>query len=238
MDYYSEYINNDNIDFLEYGILEKFDDIFYVNNKCIENNRGLFGDNVYIENDKVIGIKERLNHKIVGILDLESKVRFSNNNKSLFLFKPTNKVYPFFYVSYNNDKNKNKNKKVYVLIEFKIWNINSKYPFGNLIEVIGNIDNLENIIEHLRYLYNIRNNSMNIDKLKKKKDIELLESIQEIIPDYYVFSIDPFGSKDIDDAFHFQKIDNNNYIIGVHIASPYKFFENESDFIDNPLTRK
>lgn len=226
MNYYSEYVNNDKIEFLEYGILDKFEDSFYVNNKYIENNRGLLGDIVYIENDKVVGIKERLNHKIVGILDLESKVRFSTNNKSVVLFKPSNKLYPFFYVSYDN-KNANKNVKVYALIDFKIWNINSKYPYGNLIEVIGNIDSLENTIEHLRYFYNIRNNSMNVDKLKKKKDIELLESIQEIIPDYYVFSIDPYGSKDIDDAFHFQKIDEYNYIIGVHIASPYKFFEND-----------
>jgi exoribonuclease R len=230
MQYYKEYsyINKEK---LEFGTIIKKEDHYYVNEKEIINNRALVNDIVYIDNDEVVGIKERCNKKIVGILDLESKVRFSNGkNKSLFLFKPTNKSYSNFYVPYNNDSknqnsNRNNNKKIYVVIEFKEWNITNKFPIGNCVEVIGKIDILENIYEHLRYFYDIKNNIMKIDNSKKNDDIKLLKSIQDITPDYEVFSIDPLGSKDIDDAFHFKKVDNEYYEMGIHIASPFKFFE-------------
>ncbi len=230
MQYYKEYIENINFneDNLEYGSIIKIEDNFYVNNKEVINNRGIINDIVIIYNNEVVGIKERSLKKIVGILDLESKIRFSTSkNKSLFLFKPTNKDYPNFYVSYNDNKNSNKNSKIYVVIEFKEWNITNKFPIGNLVEVIGKIDNLENIYEHLRYFYDIKNNNMKIDNIKKNDTIKLIESIQNINHDYEIFSIDPLGSKDIDDAFHFKKIDDENkiYELGIHIASPFKFFE-------------
>jgi exoribonuclease R len=229
MQYYKEYIKL-NKEKLEFGTIIKKEDHYYVHEKKIINNRALINDIVYINDDEVIGIKERSNKKIVGILDLESKVRFSNGkNKSLFLFKPTNKSYSNFYVPYQNDnKNQNSNnnnKKIYVVIEFKEWNITNKFPIGNLIEVIGKIDILENVYEHLRYFYDIKNNIMKVDNSKKNDDVKLLKNIQDINPDYEVFSIDPLGSKDIDDAFHFKKVDNENCEIGIHIASPFKFFE-------------
>ena len=227
MQYYKEYVNL-NKEKLEFGTIIKKEDHYYVNEKEIINNRALINDIVYIDNNEVVGIKERSNKKIVGILDLESKVRFSNGkNKSLFLFKPTNKSYSNFYVPYNSDNknNNNNNKKIYIVIEFKEWNITNKFPIGNCVEVIGKIDILENIYEHLRYFYDIKNNIMKVDNNKKNNDIKLLESIQDITSDYEVFSIDPLGSKDIDDAFHFKKLEHEHYEIGIHIASPFKFFE-------------
>jgi exoribonuclease R len=232
MQYYKEHLNI-NKEKLEFGTIIKKDDCYYVNEKEIINNRALINDIVYIKDDEVVGIKERSNKKIVGILDLESKIRFSNGkNKSLFLFKPTNKLYSNFYIPYNHNKNNNSNnvnnsKKIYVVIEFKEWNITNKFPIGNCIEVIGKIDILENIYEHLRYFYDIKNNSMKVDNSKKNDDMKLLESIQDVNPDYEVFSIDPLGSKDIDDAFHFKKLDYENYELGIHIASPFKFFEHD-----------
>jgi exoribonuclease R len=229
MQYYKEYLDL-NKEKLEFGTIIKKEDHYYVNEKEIINNRALINDIVYIKDYEVAGIKERSNKKIVGILDLESKVRFSNGkNKSLFLFKPTNKSYSNFYVPYNNDnKNQNSNnnnKKIYIVIEFKEWNITNKFPIGNCVEVIGKIDILENIYEHLRYFYDIKNNIMKVDNSKKNDDVKLLKSIQDVTPDYEVFSIDPLGSKDIDDAFHFKKVEHEHYEIGIHIASPFKFFE-------------
>jgi exoribonuclease R len=227
MQYYKEYLDL-NKEKLEFGTIIKKEDHYYVNEKEIINNRALINDIVYIDKNEVVGIKERSNKKIVGILDLESKVRFSNGkNKSLFLFKPTNKSYSNFYVPYNNSNsnNSNNNKKIYIVIEFKEWNITNKFPIGNCVEVIGKIDILENIYEHLRYFYDIKNNIMKVDNSKKNDDIKLLESIQDVTPDYEVFSIDPLGSKDVDDAFHFKKVENEHYEIGIHIASPFKFFE-------------
>lgn len=216
MNYFREYENiiNDDDNKNEFGTLIHIDSKFYVNNKEIINNRGIVNDIVYIDNGKIIGIKERFLENIIGILYLDSKIKFGTiKNKSLFLFKPTNNEYPNFYIPYNN----NKNNKIYVIIKFKEWKINDKLPIGNLIEVIGDVGSKEVEFEHLRNYYNIKNNNWKTDEK---------EIIIEKEEDYSVFSIDPIGSKDIDDAFHF-KILNDYFEIGIHIASPVKYFEND-----------
>ena len=225
MQYYKEYIyNNSNNTTNDYGKLSFIENDFYVNNIKVINNRGIINDDVYILKNEVIGIKERMISNIVGILHLDSKIKYGNiKNKSLYLFKSTNKDYPNFYVPYNN----NKNCKIYCIIQFKEWKISDKLPIGNLIEVLGDVGNKEVEFEHLRNYFNIRNSIWKIDNDKKNNDIQILNSLQNKVEDYSVFSIDPFGSKDIDDAFHFKLIDNNSFEIGIHIASPINFFEND-----------
>ena len=63
MNYYNnfekiEQIENSNQ--YTFGILEKEDNIFYVNNKEVENNRALINDIVYVKDNKVINIKEKV----------------------------------------------------------------------------------------------------------------------------------------------------------------------------------
>ena len=78
------------------------------------NNRGFHNDIVYYidinTNDnickkKVVGIKQRMNKYFVGILHLESKIKYGN---SKYLFKPLLKYFPDFYVT-SNKKKKSKN---------------------------------------------------------------------------------------------------------------------------------
>lgn len=200
---------------------EETNEIVYdANDDTIINNRAIHGDIINILDNEVINIKKRNIKNIVGILYLDSKIKYGSiKDKSLYLFKPTNKLYPHFYVPYKND---NKNYKVYAIINFKIWNIENKLPIGTLIEIIGNIDNEMNEIEHLRNYYEIRNDSF------KKMENHLLcdNQLKNEKVEYEVFSIDPLGSKDIDDAFHFNE-NNRIYEIGIHIAEPYKYFEND-----------
>ena len=244
MQFYKEYINNDIIkenNNIIIGKLLCIDHKYYLENNELKNeiinNRGINGDDVYIENNIVIGIKNRNINDIIGILYLDSKVKYGLiNGKVLYLFKPTNKKYPDFYVAYNN---KNKNNKIYVIIKFKEWNTNNKLPIGILLETLGNIGNKEVEYEHLRYYYEIKNNIWKVSNDKKNNDIKLLNEINEK-EDYEVFSIDPLGSKDIDDAFHFKElysethVKENTYEIGIHIASPFIFF---SDYMDTILDR-
>ena len=46
-----------------------------------------------------------------------------------------------------------------------------------------------------------------------------------------IFSIDPDGCKDIDDAIHIEKNNDNSYTIGVHIADVTSYI-NEGSNID------
>jgi exoribonuclease R len=212
-------------DTIKSGFLNKIDEDYFVDNIKITNNRGIYGDEVYIDiiNNEVVGIKNRNLNYIVGILDITSKIRYGfSNHKLFYVFRPTDKRINNFYIPYEikNDKI----KKLYVIIQFKEWKTIDKLPIGNLIEVIGNVGDIESEYEHLRYFYNIKNNTYKIDNDKRINDIKIIEDIQSKSYDYKVFSIDPIGSTDIDDAFHFIDIDDNYYEFGIHIASPFIFF--------------
>jgi exoribonuclease R len=225
-------------DYLDYDIIKSSNNIYsgvyknIDNTSCIKNNRAIYNDIVYYDsNDNIVGIEKRNTENIVGILYLDSKIKYGVvNNKLLYLFKPTNKKYPNFYIPYKIKNNKN---KIFCIIKFKEWKITDKLPLGELIDIIGNVGDRDSEIEHMRVYYCIKNNTWKTDNEKKNNDIKILENIQNKEEDYEVFSIDPLGSKDIDDAFHFKIINNNNqstYEVGIHIASPIHFFQN--NYID------
>ena len=208
------------------GILEKEDNIFYVNNKEVENNRALVNEIVYVKDNKVINIKERNIEIISGILCLNSKMKYGvRNKKPIYLFKPNNKKLPHFYVCCSSTSN----TMVYCIIEFKSWEINEKQPFGNIIEIFGEVGILENEYKNLLYFYNIFNKTSKYSKTKLIEHQEIIKDIKNI--DYNIFCIDPEGSKDLDDGFHY--IEKEDYIeIGIHIACPYKFLNEKQDLED------
>lgn len=243
MQFYNEFIdNNDNNNcnnIINKKLINIDNNYFYKNDDEIiinvKNNRGIHDDIVYINiiNNEVVGIKERMDKKIVGILYLDSKIKYGFfKDKMLYLFKSTNKKYSDFYIPY---KGTYKNK-IYVTIEFKEWKITDKLPIGTLLDIIGEVGNEEVEYEHLRNHCEIKNNVWKLNNETMIKDNNILKSIEFNIPDYKVFSIDPIGSKDIDDAFHYINLSNNTFEIGIHIASPYKFFENNLDEILNRVS--
>ena len=221
MNYFKDYESNNNIN---YSKLEKINEQFIINNNEIINNRCIINDIVYYENNEIINIKERSKQKIVGIINMSSKTKFSYKNKNYYLFNPINKEYPKFYVS---TKNKN-NNKIYCLIDFLDWPINSLYPYGNLIEILGNVGNLESEYKCLLYLNNIFSKSLKFDKKKTQNDENIINNIDKY--DYKIFTIDPKNSKDLDDGFHY--ISNNNFKeLGIHISNPSKLLINDIDKI-------
>ena len=243
MQYFEEYFdkefilkkNIENPNSIIIGTLDYNNNNFFVNSnekiyENILNNRGIKNDIVYIHDNKVVNIESRSDQLIVGILCIDSKIKYGSiKDKLLYLFKPTNKVYPNFYVPYKNEKKINKN--IYCIIKFKDWTILDKLPTGILIETIGIIGVKDHEYEHLRNYYNLRNNTWKINNEQLKNDKLLIEKLQFQNHEYEVFSIDPIGSKDIDDAFHFKILENNNYEVGIHIASPYTFFKDNLDVV-------
>ena len=235
MNYFEEYENNQELlKNVEYGILEIKENSCYVNNEMVKNNRGLKDDIVYIKENKVIGLKERKNHKIVGFIDLNSKYKMiipefnkKGKNKIYHIFQPINHEYPNFYVSLNT---KQYTGNIYVYIEFYKWNKNSKYPYGNIIDIIGNTGVYENEIDAYLYYCNVYIKKQSLNKnmyIKHQKEIDDLQD-PSIKSDYSIFSIDPKGSKDLDDAFHYYDLDDT-FELGIHISCPYYFLNDISD---------
>ena len=218
MNYYNEYIdyNEDDISLYE---LNKKEDNFYINDIEIENNRGINGDLAVIKDNKIINIKKRNNQKIVGYINLNSPYKMKINNKVYQIFTPLNRKYEQFYISFSSKKHTG---TIYVIIDFKCWETNSKYPHGNLFDIIGKVGVYENDIMALMYNHNVFQKKMNIDKNKIKNDQQILDDLKEC--DYKIFTIDPKGSKDLDDGFHFQKLEDG-FEIGIHIACPIIFLQ-------------
>ena len=225
MNYYNKYSTIPEYNNYISGILTKKDDIFYVNKIEIKNNRALINDIVYIdENNEVINIKERCNKIIPGILCLQSKMKYGiKNNKQIYLFKPTNKQYPNFYVCSTSKSNMN----VYAIIEFKSWEINEKQPFGNIIEILGPIGNKDNDLKALLYHYDLFRKQQKYDLKLLQEHKNIIEQLDSKKLDYSIFCIDPEGSKDLDDGFHY-KLYEDYEEVGIHISYPYKFLNFDS----------
>lgn len=218
MNYFDEYqsYNEDEISYYE---LNKIDDSYYINNIEVTNNRGITGDLVVVKDKKVINIKKRNEQKIIGYINLNSQYKMKINNKVYQIFTPLNKKFEQFYISFSSKKHTG---TIYVIINFKCWEKNSKCPHGNLIDIIGKVGIYENDILALMYNHNVFQKKMSIDKNKIINDQKTIDDLKDC--DYKIFTIDPKGSKDLDDGFHYKEIENG-FEIGIHIACPVLFLE-------------
>ena len=184
-----------------------------------------------------------------GVLVLEGNKTFGrtpNNKRLYYRCVPNNKNYPVFLLPYEVKIGFSKHQQnKYVLFKYVNWD--NKHPYGELVEVLGDVNNLEVFYEYQLYCKNLHTS---IKKLTNKtndslKQISTINVVQQIIqnPNYkiedrtdeYVFSIDPDGSKDFDDAFSIEKQDEI-YKISVYIANVYVWME-ELDLWENLTNR-
>ena len=224
MYYYENYNFDKNTNF---GLLKNINNIFYIDDTEIINNRGINNDIVYIKNNKVVGIKERSKQKIAGILYMNNNKSYGKNKKNMnyYKFKPLNKKFPDFLVPCSlNTKN-----KVYIVISFNNWDITSKYPIGICENIIGEIGNIDNEYEVLLYKYDLKYKKIKFDKQKINNDLN--DKIDNI--DYNIITIDPKNCIDNDDGLHF-KINQDNYEVGVHITD-VSYYINDLDIFNNKL---
>ena len=190
--------------------------------------RGFFDkDLVVFSNKKIIKLLERhLPKNIVGVLDLFGKYKLSNNSRGIpgYVFTPLNKKLPKFIVHTKIKKNKNKNQLISV--QFLKWE-NKKFPNAELINIYGDVDKINSIENSLLNYYQV------IQKNKNKKiNIKPIYNFTErIFITDKIYSIDPFGCRDIDDAFSVLK-KNNIIILKIHISDVYSFIS-DNNLLDN-----
>lgn len=164
--------------------------------------------------------------ELLGVLVLNNMQTFGKiNNKSLYKIIPRNTSLPQFLVPYEikkSDMGFSKNiQNKYVVFKFIEWT--SKHPLAQLVETIGSVNELSSI-----YKYNLIHKKLNISitnfnkEVNKNKIIDFDQIINkynlENRETYKVFSIDPEGSLDFDDAFSIVKKDND-YLISIYISN-------------------
>ena len=195
-----------------------------------DNNRALDGDLVYFEYDadpttltvSVVGIKNRTEQQFVGVLQITKTKIYGHTHKGLpiYNFIPLSWRLPDFQVASNAKKAWKEGiiRDVYVLVAFKDWLTNMKYPAANCIRVIGVIS--DPVAQDISLLLKNQLYTKKHDK-KQIQRIDIVSDNQERIQYSSVnaVTIDPVGSTDFDDAFH---VDGDS--VFVHIADVDHFF--------------
>eukprot|EP01130_Rhizamoeba_saxonica_P003870 TRINITY_DN1605_c0_g1_i1.p1 TRINITY_DN1605_c0_g1~~TRINITY_DN1605_c0_g1_i1.p1 ORF type:complete len:947 (+),score=208.29 TRINITY_DN1605_c0_g1_i1:29-2869(+) len=171
---------------------------------------------------KIVGIIERRSfRRYCGVVDPDT---ISEDN---VLFEPMQPELPKFSIRSGQLENLI-NKKIVVSLD--TWPINSEYPLGHFIKILGDVGDVEVESEALLIQHNISYEEFSDDVKAclppedwhvKPEDLHYRKDIRHL----RVFSIDPPGCTDIDDTLHVRKLENGNYELGVHIADVTHFVE-------------
>jgi len=161
---------------------------------------------------KVIKVEERFTTEFVGVLEITSKGGF---------LVPTNKkIHTDFYVDrekMNGAKNGQK-----VIVKMLDWTEENKLPFAKVITVLGdpgdNDVEMHAILAEFGLPYEFPENVIEAaDKIKITIDEEEISKRRDFRK-VKTFTIDPSDAKDFDDAISYQKINENTFEVGIHIA--------------------
>lgn len=203
-----------------YVQVEGMEDDIVVKNKQL--NKALNGDlvEVYIfkrrkggkAEGEVTKVLERKRTEFVGTIQI--------SDKFAFVECPGYSLYTDFFVPISKINNARNGDKVVVKMEG--WEAHSDSPIGSVIKVLGKAGEHNTEIHSILAQYglpyefpealeryaNAIDTSIQLSEIKKRRDMR----------NVLTFTIDPKDAKDFDDALSFQKLENENFEVGVHVA--------------------
>ena len=206
----------------------------------------LFSKDVFLYDSSANSVSLKYSHirsgiPIAGILLLSQNKTFGRTkNKKRLLYKciPDDSKIPAFLVPYELTVGFSKTQKnKYVLFKFDNWH--DQHPHGILMDTLGDVDKLETFYEyqlHCKSLHASLSAFTNTarDRLRETSDQEYIKRILEN-PEFSIedrrtytgiFSIDPEGSMDFDDAFSItHNTTDGTYTISIYIANVYFWLE-------------
>jgi ribonuclease R len=180
---------------------------------------------------KVTEIIKRGRTRFVG------KMEISKNYG--FVVPDFKKIYNDFFIYPENLNGAKTNDKV--LFEVTKWAEGDKNPEGKVIEIVGktgeNNAEIHSIMAEFdlpfRFPENVLKESEKIPEDITKEEIKKRRDFRKVV----TFTIDPEDAKDFDDAISFQKLDNGNYEIGVHIADVTHYVRPGNDLDNDAFDR-
>ena len=156
-------------------------------------------------------------------------------------FKPTDKRVPLIAIPTEQaprdfvEKHQEYSNRIFVAC-IKRWPITSLHPFGTLVEQLGEMGDLRVETDAL-----LRDNNFGPDDFSDAviksigfEDWSVENDGSEVLADRRdfrsetIFTIDPNGTKELDDALHFKVLDNGHIEIGVHVADVAHFIKANS----------
>ncbi|OMO55680.1 Ribonuclease II/R [Corchorus capsularis] len=117
-----------------------------------------------------------------------------------------------------------------IMVAVDSWDRQSRYPSGHYVRVIGEIGDRDTESEVVLIENDINSRPFSAQVLACLPPLPWTVSINDVtnstrldLRSLRVFSVDPPGCKDIDDALHCTALPNGNYEVGVHIADVTNF---------------
>jgi len=222
-----------------YIIIEELEDDIFVSNKNL--NKALNGDTVEVyvfkrkRGGKIEGeitrIIKRKKTEFVGTIQVQENFGFvdvSDHKMHTDIFIPKNKI--------NGAKN---GEKVLVLMED--WPEKADSPFGSVLKILGmpgeHNTEIHSILAQYGLPYEfppeVEDFANNLDTKIHQDEIKKRRDMRNIL----TFTIDPKDAKDFDDALSFEKLENGNYEIGIHIADVSHYLQQGTILDDEAYER-
>ena len=174
---------------------------------------------------EVVEIIERYKTEFVGVIDIQKNFAFvSTANPKMYtdIFIPKNKLGE----AENGDV---------VLVKLEDWPAKADSPFGEVIKVLGKPGEHNTEIHAILAEYGLPYDfPVDVEVFAQKIDTSIQPeeiAIRRDMRDVLTFTIDPRDAKDFDDALSFQKLENGNYEVGIHIAD-VSYYLQEGTILD------
>lgn len=222
-----------------YIILDEMDDdVFVPYNKL---NRAFHGDIVEVflrprRNGKkpegeIAKVLERRKSTHVGIVDKQ---------KTFAFVRPTDpKMYTDIFVPLDKLKKAKDGEKV--VVSLGSWPDDADSPYGEVVEILGKPGEHNTEIHSIlaeyglpyEFPHEVEQFAKTLDTSIKESEIAKRRDMREVL----TFTIDPKDAKDFDDALSFQKLENGNYEIGIHIADVSHYVQPDTVLEDEAYDR-
>ena len=199
---------------------EKYTDDIYI--PATSTGKSLHGDTVRVymfrrktgrrPEGEVVEIISRAKSQFVGRLELSDHFGF--------VIPDNNRININFYIPKDGIKEARNGDKV--VVEIAEWPDKAPNPVGRILDVLGTPGEHEVEIHSILAEYGlpysfpeeIEEEASNLpteitpEEIARRRDMRASTT----------FTIDPFDAKDFDDALSIDRLENGNYLIGVHIA--------------------
>ncbi len=164
---------------------------------------------------------------LVGYFSTSQQVKFGKTSSGATIYQvtPFNPKLPYFLISYGGKQTGK------LIITFKFCQWTKGLPRGEIVQVIGPMS-LTNLVPTLQWNYGINRKECKYKPVKNSNETSGLCE-RKVIKET-VFSIDPAGCIDIDDAMSWSE-NSNEYNIKIHIAQP-TYWLSESDLVSRAKT--
>lgn len=221
--------------------VEELEDEIFISSSNMNN--ALNEDTVLVEiidTDAIEG--EHKEGKIIKILKHEKDTVvgvFQNSKNFGFVIPDDKKFGTDIFISKKNFLHAKNNQKVVVKIT-KFAEKNKKAE-GKIVEVLGNRDeagiDMLSLVKEYDLPYEFPEPVIN--EAKKINEPIVLENKNNRLDlrDKEIFTIDGEDAKDLDDAVNVEKLENGNYMLGVHIADVSNYVKENTNLDNEAILR-